>query len=230
MPLVKVELHSHTNDDPEDPIGYSAEDLVDRAVALGYGALAITLHDRHFADAATTQYARQRGVTLIPAIERTIEGCHLLLVNFPAESALTSSFDSVRDLKRRHPAGLVIAPHPWFPLGSSLGEARLNAHADLWDAIEINAFHTSLVNFNRPVRPWAAARGVPVVGNCDVHQIDQLGTTFSVVDVDGPVTADSICAAIRARRVEVESRPLTHLQAARIALRAILGNLTGRAW
>ncbi len=93
-----------------------------------------------------------------------------------------------------------------------------------------SAFYTRLVNYNTPVHAWARARGVPVVGNGDVHQLGQLGTTFSLVDVDGPVTADAICEAIRAGRVRVESRPLTHVEAARIALRAILGNLTGRAW
>lgn len=230
MPTVKVELHSHTSDDPEDAIGYSARDLIDRAADLGYGALAITLHDRHFEDPATTDYARRRGLTLIPSIERTIERCHILLVNVPAESERTSDFESVRRLKARHPEGLVIAPHPWFPLGSSLGERSLNAQADLWDAVEISAFYTRLVNYNTPVHAWARTRGVPVVGNGDVHQLRQLGTTFSLVDVDGPVTSDAICEAIRAGRVRVESRPLTHVEAARIALRAILGNLTGRAW
>lgn len=230
MPILKVELHSHTSDDPDDPIGYSARDLIDRAADLGYGALAITLHDRHFEDPETTAYAKRRGLTLLPSIERTVERCHILLVNVPRAAQFTTDFESVRRFKQDHPQGLVVAPHPWFPLGSSLGEERLNAHADLWDAVEISAFYTRLVNYNLPVRRWAASRGLPVVGNGDVHQLDQLGTTFSLVEVDDPVTPDAICQAIRAGRVRVESRPLTHVQAARIALRAMLGNLTGRAW
>ncbi len=44
--MLKVELHSHTSDDPHDRIPYSAEQLIDRAAALGYDALAITLHDK----------------------------------------------------------------------------------------------------------------------------------------------------------------------------------------
>jgi len=228
--MIKVELHSHTDADPEDAIGHSARQLVDRATALGYGALAITLHDRHFNDGDVAEYARERGLTMIPAIERTVEGCHVLLVNFPSDAEQVATFDDIRALKQAHPSGLVIAPHPWFPLGRSLGGARIDEHADLWDAIEINAFYTRAVDFNRTARAWARRRGVPLVGNCDVHQLEQLGTTFSLVDVAPLSSPDAICAAIRAGRVRVESQPLSHLKAARIATRAILAGLTDRAW
>jgi len=219
---LKVELHSHTADDPEDRIEHSARDLVDRAVQLGYGALAITLHDRHTDDPVLARYAGSLGLTLIPAVERTIEGRHVLLVNFPADSAQVSGFDGLRALKRAHPPGLVIAPHPFFPLGHSLGPAHMDEHADLWDAVEINAFHVRGVDFNRRARRWAIARGLPVVGNGDVHQLEQLGTTFSLVDVEGEATPDAICDAIRAGRVSVQTRPLSYLMAARVASRAIL--------
>ena len=44
--MLKVEFHSHTSDDPQDQIPYSARELIDRAAGLGYDALAITLHNR----------------------------------------------------------------------------------------------------------------------------------------------------------------------------------------
>jgi hypothetical protein len=225
---IKVELHSHTRDDPDDAIGHSALELVDHAVALGFGALAITLHDRHFGDPDVIAYARGRGLTLMPAVERTIGGRHILLVNFPAAAGRVVGFDGLRRLKQDHPAGLVIAPHPWFPLGRSLGERLMDRHAALWDAVEINGFYTRTLDFNRRAWQWARRRGLPLVGNCDVHQLDQLGTTFSMVDVEGDPTADAVCAAIRAGRVRVESRPLSHLRAAQIATRALLAQFMSR--
>ena len=36
-------------------------------------------------------------------------------------------------------------------------------------------------NFNRPAARWAAAHGKPVVGNSDLHDLRQLGRTFSFV-------------------------------------------------
>jgi predicted metal-dependent phosphoesterase TrpH len=228
--VIKVELHSHTSDDPEDRIAHSAEMLVDRAVAFGYGALAITLHDRWFHDERVFAYAATRGLTLIPAIERTVDGRHVLLINAPAHAGQTVGFDSLRQLKRDAPSMLVVAPHPFFPLGHSLGGALLGHQADLWDAVEINGFYTRTVDFNRRAVSWATARGLPLVGNCDVHQLDQLGTTFSLVDVQGPTTPDSVCEAIRSGRVAVRSRPLSHWQALRIATRAVLSSATRRPW
>ena len=225
---IKVELHSHTRDDPDDAIGHSALELVDRALALGFGALAITLHDRHFGDPDVIACAHGRGLTLMPAVERTIEGRHILLVNFPAAAGQVVGFDGLRRLKQDHPAGLVIAPHPWFPLGRSLGERLMEQHAALWDAVEINGFYTRTLDFNRRAWQWARRRGLPLVGNCDVHQLDQLGTTFSMVDVEGDATADAVCAAIRGGRVRVESRPLSHVRAAQIAARALLAKFLSR--
>ena len=41
--MIKVDLHMHSGEDPEDGLQYPATALIDRAVELGYGAIAITL-------------------------------------------------------------------------------------------------------------------------------------------------------------------------------------------
>ena len=45
---IKVDLHIHTLDDPKDALDYSAHELLERARALGFRVLAITLHDAVF--------------------------------------------------------------------------------------------------------------------------------------------------------------------------------------
>ena len=72
--MLRVELHAHTSDDPCDRIPHSAIQLIDHAVSLGNGALAITLHDRQLDLKPFVPYAAERGLTLIPGIERTIGG------------------------------------------------------------------------------------------------------------------------------------------------------------
>jgi predicted metal-dependent phosphoesterase TrpH len=206
MGMLKVELHSHSADDPADRIDYSSTDLIDRAATQGYQALAITLHDRQLDLRKLAPYAADRGITLIPGVERTIEGKHVLLLNFGAgETDDVRTFEDLRRLKRRA-AGLVVAPHPFFPGGSCL-RGRLDRHADLFDAVECNAMYTSTLDFNARAREWAAARGKPLVGNGDVHRLGQLGTTYSLVDA--PPDPAAICDAIVAGRVEVVSRPLS---------------------
>ena len=118
--MLKIELHTHTDEDPADLIDHSTRDLIDRAAALGYGALAITLHDRYFDPAPHAEYARGRGLVLMAGIERTIGSRHVLLINFPARVAAVRSFDDIAALKQET-TGLVVAPHPFYPIPSALG-------------------------------------------------------------------------------------------------------------
>jgi DNA polymerase III alpha subunit (gram-positive type) len=46
--VIKTELHAHTALDPIDYIPHSTRQLIDRAAALQYGALAVTLHNRYY--------------------------------------------------------------------------------------------------------------------------------------------------------------------------------------
>jgi predicted metal-dependent phosphoesterase TrpH len=210
--VLKVELHSHTSDDPVDPIPYSTHQLIDRAAELQYDALAITLHDRQLDVRPFASYAAERGITLIPGIERTIEGKHVLLLNFSAATEQLHTFEDLARLRSRE-RGLVVAPHAFYPIGASLRD-KMGQYAHMFDAVEYNAMFTRMLNFNRRAVRWACAHGKPMVGNGDVHRLRQLGSTYSLVDAEP--TPDAICAAIRAGRVRVEARPLSVAAAASI--------------
>ena len=82
------------------------------------------------------------------------------------------------------------------------------------------------LNFNKRAVAWAKANGKPLVGNTDLHLLEQLGTTYTLVDA--PPNADAICAAIRAGRVEVHAHALTSLRAAWIFGRMLAGGVVGR--
>ncbi|HSL22081.1 MAG TPA: PHP-associated domain-containing protein [Vicinamibacterales bacterium] len=209
---LKVDLHLHTADDPVDYILHDATTLVDRAVAQGFDALAITLHDRQFQDAALTDYARERGLVLLPGIERTIGRAHVLLINFPAAAEDVRTFSDIACLKRRC-NGLVIAPHPFYPDASCLG-SDLDAHAGLFDAVEWSYFWTRGVNFNARARRWARRHGKPVVGNSDLHDITQLGRTYSWVFAERE--RDAICGAIREGCVSLHTEPVPPRELARV--------------
>ena len=154
---LKVDLHLHTSEDPEDLISHDAQTLVERAHVLGFDALALTLHDRQLADARLTDYAKDLGITLIPGLERTIDGRHVLLLNFPAAAEHVRTLADIATLKARC-NGIVIAPHPFFPHPSCL-RGRMDAHADLFDAVEWSYFWTGGLNFNERAARWANERG-----------------------------------------------------------------------
>src|SRR5206468_4140934 len=152
MPL-KVALHSHTADDPHDIVPYSAWTLIDRAAALGYHALAITLHDKQLDVDPLRGYASTKGVVLIPGVERTIQGKHVLLINFTARAETVRSMEELDHLKREE-RGVVIAPHPFFPAACCLGEV-MNRYPEVIDAVEFNGMYIRGANFNKAAVRWA---------------------------------------------------------------------------
>jgi len=224
--MVKTELHAHTADDEADRIGHTTEELIARAASLGYGALAITLHDRQLDPEPFRAFARKLGVVLISGVERTIERTHVLLINFPADAERIRSWKELRDLKRRVPQGIVVVPHPFYPVGSAAGGRLLAEHADLVDALELNAMYTWGLDFNRRAVAWARAHGKPLVGNTDLHLLPQMGTTFSLVDA--APEPDAICEAIRAGRVQVRTAPLPPWRAGWFFARMLIGGLRAR--
>ena len=222
--MLKIELHTHTNFDPLDRIPHSSHQLIDHAASLGYRGLAITLHDRFYDPAADAAYARERGVVLIPGIERTIDGRHVLLLNFTRDVERARTFEEIAALKGRC-GGLVIVPHAFYPTGTSLGR-YLDTHHALIDAIEYNAMYTRWLNFNERAERWAKQRGKPIVGNTDLHRLEQLGTTYTLADAEPH--PDAICEAIRAGRVELRTEPLSSARAALIFAKMSIVGALGR--
>jgi len=219
--MLKVELHSHSADDPADAIPYTTVQLIDRAAALGYDALAITLHDHQLDLTPFLPYAADRGIVLIPGVERTVEGRHVLLLNYARGTETVRTFADLRRLKARA-SGLVVAPHAYYPAPTCL-RRQLERHADLFDAVERNAMYMRGVDFNLAAERFARAHGKPVVGNGDVHRLEQLGTTYSLVDAERDPGA--ICDAIAAGRVRVESRPLAWREVAGLVSRLFVAPL-----
>jgi len=222
---VRVDFHTHTSDDPADRIPHTTRELIDHAAELGYGALAITLHDRWLDPAPHIDYARERGVTLIPGIERTIGKTHVLLVDAPRDAERLRTWADLEALKRASGA-LVVVPHAFYPIPSAMA-SLLDTYGHLVDAVEHNAMYTRAIDFNRRAIKWAATRGTPVVGNTDLHRLAQLGTTASIVDVPDGASPREICDAIRAGRVRVETRPLSTLRAGWLFAQMSVGGILG---
>jgi len=200
---LKADLHIHTRE-REPFIPYSARDVIARAAREGYRVLSISNHDTMTYDADLAAYARDLGVLLIPGVEATVEGRHVLVYN--ADVAV-DKLQTFADLHRyRTPDWLVVAPHPFFPTSYCLRE-RLWQHIELFDAIEFSHFYTPRVDFNRAAVKLAGAVGLPLIGTSDSHLDEQFGTTFSLIDAEPSI--ESVLSAIRKGRVGVVSRPLS---------------------
>ena len=203
---LKMELHSHTDFDPQDWIAHSAEELVDEVARQGIGVLAITCHRALQWSSALQAYAEAKGVLLIPAVEASIEGKDVLIYGLK-QFTHPMSFDQLRELRRQNPEILTIAPHPFYPSSSCLGH-RLFLHEDCFDAIEYCHFYTCQVNFNEKAVMAARKLNKPLVGTSDIHLLTQVGKTTSTVRV-GERTFAAVSAAIKAGQLELETSPLT---------------------
>ena len=214
----KADLHLHTRE-REAFISYDARGLVDRAAREGYQVLSITNHDTLTFSKDLEAYARQRGILLIPGVEATIEGRHVLLYNLDVPAERIRTFADLRRLK--NPEWLVMAAHPFFP-GSTCLRDRLLPEIDLFDAIEFSHFYTAKINFNRAAVRLARDVGLPLLGTSDSHLTRQFGTTYSLIE--GELTVPSVLSAIRKGQVLVVSRPLTLPELTRIAMELVLAD------
>ena len=207
--MIKVDLHMHTGEDPEDGLRYPATALIDRAVELGYAAIAITLHCKVIADERVFEYAQQKGLLLIRAVEWNIQGADVLLYNITQhEAQKLVSFEDLRAYKRmRGEDLLVIAPHPFYPHGHSL-QGHLEPNIDLFDAIEYAQIHLPWFDrFNQHAVRLAQKHNKPIVANSDSHNLWMFGRHYTLVDAEP--TMPSIFRAIREGRVEPHSPPVT---------------------
>ena len=80
--MLKADLHIHTKEDPvhHKDIKYTAKQLIDHAANQGYEVIAITCHNKVYYNKKIKEYAKKKGILLIPGIEKTIKRKHVFQV------------------------------------------------------------------------------------------------------------------------------------------------------
>ena len=205
---IKLDLHIHTLDDPKDALDYSAHELLERAVALGFRVLAITLHDAVFDRAEVFADAARMGILLIPAAEMRLEGADVILLNVTAEE-ITSlhRLDDLAALRaKRGPSLFTIAPHPFYILGGSIGE-RLLERIDCFDAIELCHFWGRFFNPNRRAVEVAERFGKPLIATSDAHRLHAFGSNYTSIPRLAELTVDNVFDVLRRGPLRVTNPP-----------------------
>jgi predicted metal-dependent phosphoesterase TrpH len=207
---IKLDLHIHTVDDPKDVIDYSAHQLLERARSLGFGVLAITLHDAVFDRPEVFADAAAMGILLIQAAEMRIEGADIILLNVTAEEAAgLKTFEDVRALRTRRGSSIfTIAPHPFYVLGGSIG-SRLLREIDCFDSIELCHFHKGLLNPNRRASQVARRFNKPLVATSDAHRLHAFGRHYTSMPRPHELTCEAVFAGLRAGPLRLTSPACT---------------------
>lgn len=220
--MLKSDLHLHCKGDPEDTyIGDTAKDYIDHAAKLGFNVLSFTNHCDVFNIKPVQEYARKRGIILIPGAEAKIEGKDVLLYNFTKKQvACIETFNDLRAIKSKK--NLVIAPHPFYPhrelpFFRNRSVCRLFfENRRLFDALEFCHLYTKHLSFNQKAVSAAKKCKLALVGNSDAHNPYQMGTTYSLIDAK-PIVEDVI-TAIKQRKVELVSSPRSAFSSIKILL------------
>lgn len=205
---VKIDLHIHTLEDPKDIVDYSAHQLLERARTLGFGVLAITLHDAVFDRPEVFADAAAMGILLIPAAEMRLQGADVIVLNITAEEALAlKTFGDLRQLRaRRRTSIFTIAPHPFYVLGGSIG-APLVDLIDCFDAIEICHFHKGPLNPNRRAAKVAKQFGKPLIATSDAHRLHAFGRHYTSIPRPDALTIENVFEALRRGPLRPTSPP-----------------------
>lgn len=201
----KTNLHFHTADDPQDAIPYTLYEGIDAAKAHGFHAIALTCHQAFIHKPEYDAYAAERGILLIPGVERTLEGRHVLILNPDSDVERVKTLAELESYKKTHPNIFIIAPHP-FLYGPSCLKERLEPSIHLFDAIEHSWFYSKWFNRNKKAEAVAKKYRLPYIATSDTHILDVLPTSYAVIDAKEK-TIPALFEAIRNGSFENTSPP-----------------------
>lgn len=220
--MLKADLHIHTGEDHYDKIKYSSKELINHAAKLGFEVLAITNHHKIHYNKVLDDYAKKKGILLIPSVETHINGKEVLLLNVK-KLGRVKDFSDLERLRKENV--VVIAPHAFYPRFSCLGKELLR-NIRHFDGIEYCHFYLPFLNFNKKAVKVAKKYNKTLVGTSDMHTLFQMGHTYSLIDCDKNI--DSVLEAIRKGKVQLKTRMLPMTDFLRVSLFIILSGVIRR--
>lgn len=213
MPLFRVDFHGHCQGDPCDLyLTHTVYEHIDRAVEVGLDAIAITWHGRAFTHPRAMDYARERGLLLIPGMETNLRAkLHTLCLNVTPDCIPGAS--TLEDLKkfRGNPEVFVVAPHPYYPHGCCL-RGLIDERPELFDGVEWCHLHVNWLrgrmNPNIRAKRWAQRHGKPLMAFSDAHFLPEIGQVFTEVEAE-ELSVEALFTAMRAGKVRFDPQAIS---------------------
>ncbi len=224
--MLKSDLHIHTKSLVSWEGSITPRELIDKAAKLKFDVLCISEHatlDRFFRktkffDALRTyrrykDYAKKKGILLLPGFEAHIEGKEVLFVDCLEDIKKYMTFESLYDLKDNC---FIIAPHPFLSKDCCLRD-KLVEHIKLFDAVEHTSSYLRWFNSNLKTEEVVKKYNKPFIANSDSHWWFQFGRNYSLIDADK--NKDDFLEAIRKNKIKRVVDPLKFREALFFAAR-----------
>ncbi|MDR0887794.1 MAG: CehA/McbA family metallohydrolase [Candidatus Methanoplasma sp.] len=191
---MKADLHIHSeysNDGVSTP-----QQIIDTAVRLGFGCVAITDHNSFEAYADVKDNGK---VIVIPAIEVSSKEGHIL--GYGIDRDIPRGLSVKETIDKIHEAGgVAFAAHPyrWW---SGLGEENTRNYD--FDGIEAKNGRSSRTS-NRDAKKLSEEIGKPVTAGSDAHTPDHIGDGY--VEIPDVSTWQEVIAAVMEKKAVVQCR------------------------
>ncbi len=204
---IKLDLHVHSERSPDGIM--TLEEIVSLARARGLHGAAVCDHDR-----ALTDPPRFEDFLLIPGVEVSTQLGHLLGLFITGPVDTRDFFEAVDIIHRQ--GGLAVLAHPFE---HSRDGARLAPAVPLLDGVEVqnSRAERKLRDANRLARSFAQVCGLPPFGGSDAHCPQEVGNSFTAVEVD-TLAPEEVKAALAAGKGSPQGRRSPAWYAARSQL------------
>ena len=209
---LKASLHLHTSEDKKDGhiINYNIYNLIDEAEKHGFNVLGFTPHKKFVFRQEFADYAKNKGILLIPGVERGLGRFfhgHVIILNCDQTVEKVKTLKQLAIYKKNNPRIFVLAPHPTYNCFISIGSRKLRKYINLFDAIEYSYAYSKKLNFhNKKAKAIAASFQKPIVATADVHVLKKLNTDFALIEAE-EFTLENIFEAIKSGQFENVTAP-----------------------
>lgn len=207
---MKADLHVHSNFSNDGKS--TVDEIIDRAIEIGFGCVAITDHNSFEAYGMAKDNGK---IIVVPGIEVSSKEGHILAYgiskDIPRGMTIKETIDAIHEA-----GGYAFAAHPyrWW---SGLGEK--NVLENEFDGIEArNARSTS--SGNRRSVSLASKMGKPISAGSDAHTPDHIGDGYVELP-DGLNTWEDVLKAIMEGKVSVQSEDRHLISTLKYGLKSI---------
>lgn len=208
MPLVRVDMHSHTNYSRDSVI--APEVMAERYERAGLHAVCVT--DHNTIDGALRLQSLGSLTVVVGEEISTSEG---ELIGLFLQRAIQPGLAALETIREIHgQGGLAVVPHPFdrlrrFRLDSGVLESVV-AEIDIVEAFNAR---TLLMSDNERTVSWARSKGLVMSGGSDAHTPGEIGTVYvEMPPFAGP--AEFLAALRQGVVVGRRSNPFLRLQTA----------------
>jgi hypothetical protein len=202
---LKLDLHVHTEYSQDS--NTSIEEIVRRCCEVGLDGYAITDHDT--INGLPEALAKKSGLIVIPGIEISSRGCHILALGindqnkeYPNKLSMLKTVEFIHEF-----GGLAILAHP-YGLPRSWVNSKEVREAE-FDAIEVaNSAQIPYHLIERLNRNLAKDLNLPTTGGSDSHILSTIGRSYTMIDAKSRKVED-ILDSVRKGQCEAYGDGLT---------------------